>query len=102
MTSITSIHLSMPINIKDPEADRLIRQLAKASGESLTDAVTVAVRERLQRIARRRSSSLANELDEIAKRCAALPVLDGARRMRSWSTTSTACPADGHRPLGPP
>ena len=39
----------MALNIKHPEADRLARALAKATGESLTDAVLVALRERLQR-----------------------------------------------------
>ena len=66
----------MPISIKDPEVDRLIRELAKKTGESLTEAVAGAVRERLRRIAQRRWTRLADELDEIAKHCAALPVRD--------------------------
>lgn len=40
------------LNIKNPEAYRLIRKLADATGESMTEAVTVAVRERLERIGR--------------------------------------------------
>lgn len=65
------------LNIKDPEADRLARQLAEATGETITRAVTIAVRERLARVTGRRSGrSLADELDEIARRCAALPLLD--------------------------
>ncbi|MGH3978413.1 MAG: type II toxin-antitoxin system VapB family antitoxin [Pseudonocardiaceae bacterium] len=65
------------LNIKDPDADRLARQLAEATGETITRAVTVAVRERLERIMGRRTGrGLADELDEIAVRCAALPVLD--------------------------
>jgi antitoxin VapB len=65
------------LNIKDPEADRLARQLAEATGETITRAVTIAVRERLARVTGRRTGrSLADELDEIALRCAALPVLD--------------------------
>jgi antitoxin VapB len=39
----------MALNIKHPEADRLARALAEATGESLTDAVLIALRERLQR-----------------------------------------------------
>lgn len=67
----------MALSIKDPEADRLARRLAKATGESLTDAVTTALRERLARVEQRsRARRLADELDAIAKRCAALPVLD--------------------------
>lgn len=39
----------MALNIKHPEADRLARALARATGESLTDAVLIALKERLQR-----------------------------------------------------
>jgi antitoxin VapB len=65
------------LSIKDPEADLLARALASATGETLTKAVTQALRERLERVAgRRASNSLAEELNEIALRCAALPDLD--------------------------
>jgi antitoxin VapB len=37
------------LNIKNAETYRLIRELADATGESMTEAVTVAVRERLAR-----------------------------------------------------
>jgi antitoxin VapB len=40
------------LNIKNPEATRLIRELAKTTGESMTTAVTTAVRERLERVRR--------------------------------------------------
>ena len=40
----------MAVIIKDREADRLIRQLADRTGESITDAVKKAVGERLERI----------------------------------------------------
>jgi len=40
------------LNIKNPETYRLVRKLADATGESMTEAVTVAVRERLERIQR--------------------------------------------------
>ena len=67
----------MPFSIKNDEADHLARELAAATGESLTDAVTEALRERLERVkAARKRRQLADELDEIARRCAALPVLD--------------------------
>jgi antitoxin VapB len=38
------------LNIKNAETYRLIRELADATGESLTQAVTTAVRERLERV----------------------------------------------------
>lgn len=40
------------MNIKDPETDRLARELAAASGESITTAIRVALDERLRRIRR--------------------------------------------------
>jgi len=39
----------MSINIKSDHADRLARELATLTGESLTDAITIAVAERLER-----------------------------------------------------
>ena len=67
----------MALSIKDRETDRLARELAAEAGESITQAVTTALKERLVRLHRKqRWRRLADELDEIAKRCAALPVLD--------------------------
>jgi antitoxin VapB len=42
----------MAILIKDQEADELIRTLATRTGESITDAVKTAVRQRLQSMPR--------------------------------------------------
>ena len=67
----------MALSIKDPEADRLARELATRTGETLTEAVVVALRERLAReTGRARAVPLAEELAAIRRRCAALPVLD--------------------------
>ena len=67
----------MALSIKDPEADRLARELAARTGETLTEAVVVALRERLAReTGRTRSIPLREELAAIRRRCAALPVLD--------------------------
>ncbi len=67
----------MALYIKHSEADRLARELAEATGETLTDAVIQSLRERLLR-ARARSSKprLLDELRAIRERCAALPVVD--------------------------
>ena len=40
----------MAVLIKDPDADRLIRELAGRTGETITQAVKEAVRERLRRL----------------------------------------------------
>lgn len=67
----------MALNIRNPETERLAARLAKLTGETKTRAVTVALRDRLERVRRDRSGrSLAQELDAIALHCAALPVLD--------------------------
>ena len=45
----------MGLNIKNPETHRLVRRLAELTGESLTGAITEAVRERLERVEREQS-----------------------------------------------
>lgn len=67
----------MALNIKDPTADRLVRELAAATGESMTIAVTVAVRERLERIRGMAPVEVRKrEILRIAREVAAMPVLD--------------------------
>ena len=67
----------MALNIRNPEADRLAAELAQATGETKTEAVIQAMRDRLERLRRERGGTrLADELDEIARTCAALPVRD--------------------------
>jgi len=67
----------MALSLKDPEVDRLAREVADRTGETLTAAVAAALRERLARLkGRRRRRPLREELREIARRCAALPTLD--------------------------
>lgn len=67
----------MALNIRNPETERLATTLAKLTGETKTEAVTKALRDRLMRVRRERTRKrLADELDEIALQCAALPVRD--------------------------
>ncbi len=58
----------MSLNIKDPETHELAAELAKATGESMTKAVTLAIQERLERVKRLRRPS-ASELLAIGARC---------------------------------
>ena len=68
----------MALSIKHPEADRLARELAARTGESLTDVVVNALKQRLRREqGRARALTLRDEIREIRRRCAALPVVDG-------------------------
>jgi antitoxin VapB len=61
----------MRLNIKNDETRRLVEELAKLTGETLTGAVTQAVRERLDRLRRERGHPLADRLLVIGKDCAA-------------------------------
>jgi antitoxin VapB len=47
----------MALSIKTTEADTLVRRLVRLTGESMTEAVTVALRERLSREEARRASA---------------------------------------------
>jgi antitoxin VapB len=68
----------MALNIRNREAEQLAAELARQTGETKTEAVIRALRERAARIRRERSGRrLGDELEEIAKRCANLPLLDG-------------------------
>lgn len=70
----------MALNIRNRTTEELAETLAGLTGETKTQAVTKALRDRLERIRRQRSGrSLAEELDEIALHCASLPVLDAGR-----------------------
>ena len=60
----------MGLNIKTDEAHRLAQELATLTGESLTAAVTQAIRDRLERIRRERGDLTARIL-EIGRDCAA-------------------------------
>lgn len=66
----------MALSIKDDEADRLAREVAERTGETLTQAVVVALRERLERLSGPRPSGLVEEVARIARRNAARPLLD--------------------------
>ena len=61
----------MTLNIKNPETHRLATELARVTGETLTQAVTEAVRERLARLSKQRPKATAAELLAIGQRCAA-------------------------------
>ena len=62
---------TMTLNIKDPEAHRLARAIAKETGETMTRAVTEALRERYERLQSRRGKVSVEELLAIAKRASA-------------------------------
>ncbi len=68
----------MALSLKDKETDRLARAVAALTGETLTDAIRVSLAERLERerLRQGRTARLADQLERLARKCAALPDLD--------------------------
>jgi antitoxin VapB len=69
------------LNVKDPEAHRLAQAIARETGETLTRAVTEALRERYERLHKRDPEALAADIRAIADRAAShikRPYLDHA------------------------
>ncbi|MGL5865699.1 MAG: type II toxin-antitoxin system VapB family antitoxin [Dermatophilaceae bacterium] len=67
----------MALNIKDAETDRLARELARETGETITVAARLAIEERLMRVRAKRSTQhSAHELYDIIRRGRARAVLD--------------------------
>ena len=59
------------LNIKNREAHQMAEELSRLTGESMTTAVTIALRERLDRVRQEQGLSLADRLLAIGQDCAA-------------------------------
>jgi antitoxin VapB len=57
----------MSLNIKNEKTHRLVRELARATGESMTAAVDKAVQERLERVRGKSNKGMAEKLMKIAR-----------------------------------
>jgi antitoxin VapB len=67
----------MALSIKSIETERIAREIAAKTGESLTGAIQKALEERLERLRQqRRSLILTSQLEEILRRVDQLPILD--------------------------
>jgi antitoxin VapB len=67
----------MALSIKNPQAEKLAREVAETTGESLTQAIVHSLEERLERLKGRRTApDLEKTLLAISARCGALPDLD--------------------------
>lgn len=67
----------MPISIKNDETEQLARELAKETGETITEVIKKALQDRLQRVrGRRHAKRLPEEVADILQRMDALPTLD--------------------------
>jgi len=56
----------MALHIKDKKTHRMARQLAKLTGKTISDAVALAISERIERV---KNESLSDKLMRIAKDC---------------------------------
>jgi len=67
----------MPLSIKNPATERLARQVAGETGESITEAIQKSLEERWERLkARRRNRVLTGQIEDLLRRVDALPTLD--------------------------
>ena len=67
----------MAINIRDPKTEKLARELAAETGETITQAINQALEERLERLRGRSTApDLVEEILKISKRCSAIPDRD--------------------------
>lgn len=67
----------MALSIKNDTAEKLAREVANETGESLTMAIIHSLEERLERLKGRRSApDLVEALMAISQRCSSLPDLD--------------------------
>ena len=68
----------MALSLKDKETDRLAREVAALTGETLTDTIRKALLEQLtrERLRRGQPIDLAAQLEALGKQCAALPDYD--------------------------
>ena len=67
----------MAISIRNKKAERLVREVAKETGEGLTQAIINSLEERLERIRGRRiAPDLMHDILEISERCSKLPTID--------------------------
>ena len=62
----------MSLNIKNEEAHQLARELASVTGESMTVAVSEAIRERLERVRGNSREGMADRIMKIARECGPL------------------------------
>ncbi len=67
----------MPLSIRNRETERLVREVSRLTGETMTEAIGKSLEERLERLKRSRDNEqVRRDLEEILTRVHALPVLD--------------------------
>jgi antitoxin VapB len=67
----------MALSIKDPETERLARNLAQLTGENITTATKRAIEERLRRLSgQARKAALLEDMADIRRRWSEMPIVD--------------------------
>jgi len=67
----------MALSIQNSKTEKLAREVAAQSGETITQAITRALEERLERMrGRRTAADIAAEILKISRRCSQLPDRD--------------------------
>lgn len=67
----------MPLSIKNEATERLARQVAEETGESLTEAIQKSLQERWERLKRRRKGHiLSGQIEDLLRRVDAIPTQD--------------------------
>ena len=69
----------MALSIRDPETDRLAREVSRRTGETMTQAIRIALAERLDRLDRSREAEIERRrraIDAIVAQAHKLPILD--------------------------
>lgn len=66
----------MQLVIDNPEFEAAVHELASVTGEKEAQSVEIAVKERLDRVTRRKGHEMLERIRPILDRLAAMPVLD--------------------------
>ena len=67
----------MPLSIKNEVTERLARQVADETGESITEAIQRSLEQRWERLkTRRHSRVLSRQVEDLLRRVDAMPTLD--------------------------
>ncbi len=87
----------MAISIRNQNAEQLAREVASVTGESITQAIIHALKERLERLRGRRTAPDAlSDIMAISKRCSELPEIDPRSGDEILGYNKDGAPEHGH------
>ena len=92
----------MPISIKNAETEELARQLAKETGETITEVIKKSLQDRLQRVrGRRHAKGLPEQVADILQRMDGLATLDERSEDEIVGYDQHGAPGNKHPDGGP-